>query len=72
VLDRVRHGTVPASVQRDAAIQMAATLAVNAAANPERWNEFRARLHEGARTEDPKELVLIALALGWSEKWRSR
>jgi adenosylcobinamide amidohydrolase len=72
VLDRVRHGTFPVSVQRDAAIQMAATLAVNAAASPERWTEFRARLHETAKRDDPKELVLIALALGWSEKWRSR
>jgi hypothetical protein len=51
---------------------MAATLAVNAAASPERWNEFRARLHETAKRDDPKELVLIALALGWSEKWRAR
>ena len=71
VLDRTRHGTLPASVERDAAIQLAATMAVNLAARPDRWSAFRARLHEQA-AEDTKALILSALALGWSEKWRSR
>ena len=86
VLDRVRHGTLPASVERDAAVQMAATLAVNVANRPDRWAEFRERLHRQGTTPGTtlgttpgttlgtttaKELVLAALALGWSEKWRS-
>jgi adenosylcobinamide amidohydrolase len=71
VLDRVRHGTVPASVDRDAGVQLAATLAANVAAQPDRWPEFRARLHQHV-AHDSKSLVLAALALGWSEKWRSR
>ena len=70
VLDRVRHGTLPASVAGDATIQQAATLAASLAARPDRWPEFRARLHAGPH-EDPKRLVLAAIALGWSEKWRS-
>jgi adenosylcobinamide amidohydrolase len=70
VLDRARHGTVPASVERDAGVQFAATLAANVAARPDRWPEFRARLHQCAAA-DAKSLVLAALALGWSEKWRS-
>ena len=71
VLDRARHGAIPSSVERDAGVQLAATLAANVAAQPDRWAEFRARLHQRA-APDAKSLVLAALALGWSEKWRSR
>jgi adenosylcobinamide amidohydrolase len=70
VLDRTRHGTVPSTVERDALIQMAALLAANLASRPERWPEFRDRLHSDAAAE-PKAVVLAAIALGWSEKWRS-
>jgi adenosylcobinamide amidohydrolase len=70
VLDRTRHGTLPASVERDAAVQLAATLAVNVAARPDRWSDFRARLHREIG-RDTKGLILSAIAMGWSEKWRS-
>jgi hypothetical protein len=70
VLDRARHHTLPASVLPDAAVQQAATLAVGLAAQPHRWAEFRLRLHQRGQF-DPKALVLAAIALGWSEKWRS-
>ena len=70
VLDRVWHGSIPTSVERDAYAQHAALLAANLAAQPERWSEFRQRLLETAEN-DPKPLILAALALGWSEKWRS-
>ncbi len=70
VLDRVRHGTLPASVACDATVQQAATLAVSLAARPDRWSEFRATLHRTAG-EGPRMLVLAALALGWRDKWRS-
>jgi hypothetical protein len=71
VLDRVRHGTIPESVARDATVQQAATLAASLAAQPDRWPEFRARLMRGDRHQ-PKPLILAALALGWSEKWKPR
>jgi adenosylcobinamide amidohydrolase len=71
VADRVRHGTLPASVADDAMTQQAATLAANLAAQPYRWAEFRALLRPHA-TGDVKALVLRAVALGWSEKWRAR
>jgi hypothetical protein len=71
VLDRVRHGSLPASVQSEAIIQQAALLAVSLAAQPQRWLEFRAALHAVAST-DPKTILLAAIALGWSHKWRSR
>jgi len=71
VVDRVRHGTLPASVARDALVQQAASLAVSLAAQPDRWPEFRARLHAADGVE-PRRLALAAIALGWSEKWRSR
>jgi adenosylcobinamide amidohydrolase len=70
VLDRTRHGALPSSVERDAAVQLAAMMAVNLAARPDRWSAFRARLHQ--QTDgSTKALILSALALGWSEKWRS-
>jgi adenosylcobinamide amidohydrolase len=71
VLDRVRHGAVPDSVARDAIVQQAATLAASLAARPDRWPDFRLRLHDAA-TNEPKRLVLAAIALGWSEKWPAR
>ena len=83
VIDRVRYGTLPASVAADALVQQATTLAVSLAAAPSRWSEFRAQLHQAARVEgaavdagrgdaealDPLPLVAAALALGWREKW---
>ena len=60
----------PASVADDAMAQQAATLAANLAAQAHRWSEFRSRLRPYA-TGDVKALVLRAVALGWSEKWRT-
>jgi hypothetical protein len=68
VLDRVRHGTLPETVARDAMVQQAATLATSLAAQPDRWAEFRARLMRIDRHQ-PKPLILAAIALGWTEKW---
>lgn len=70
VLDRARHETLPAAVIPDALVGQAATLAVALAAQPERWPEFRARLHE-VGAADPRGLVIAAVALGWREKWRA-
>jgi adenosylcobinamide amidohydrolase len=71
VLDRVRHGALPASVACDATVQQAATLAASVAARADRWPEFRAALQPAA-AEGVKPLVLSAIALGWQEKWRSK
>ena len=68
VLDRVRHGTIPGSTSRDATVQQAATIAACLAARPDAWPEFRARLH-AAGDQEPKALVLAAIALGWKAKW---
>jgi len=70
VLDRIRHGTLPPSVAREASIQQAAMLAASLAARLDRWPEFRERLH-AASDHEPKALVLSAIALGWQEKWRT-
>jgi adenosylcobinamide amidohydrolase len=70
VCDRVRYGTIPGAVAADAMTQQAAALAANLAAQVHRWSEFRAVLRPAAGG-DVKTLVLKALALGWSEKWRS-
>jgi adenosylcobinamide amidohydrolase len=70
VLDRVRHQTLPASVLPDAIVQQAATLATSLAAKPHRWADFRMQLHAAGQFE-PKSLVLAAIALGWTEKWRA-
>jgi adenosylcobinamide hydrolase len=70
VLDRARHGTLPAFAARDAMIQQAATIASSLAAKPDAWPEFRAQLHQTIGA-DPKTLVLAAVALGWKAKWRA-
>jgi adenosylcobinamide amidohydrolase len=70
VCDRIRHGTLPAAVGPDAMTQHATAMAVNLAAQLHRWSEFRALLRPHA-TADVKPLVLRAIALGWSEKWRN-
>jgi adenosylcobinamide amidohydrolase len=70
VADRVRYGTLPASVAEDALTQQAAALAANLAAQVHRWAEFRSTLRPHA-TGDVKALVLRAVALGWSQKWRT-
>jgi hypothetical protein len=71
VLDRVRHGTLPESVKREAVIHQVSSLAASIAAQPERWSEFRSRLH-ALDTAEPRTLAVAALAFGWSAKWRSR
>jgi adenosylcobinamide amidohydrolase len=45
VLDRVRYGTLPGAIARDAIVQQAATLAASLAGSPDRWPEFRSALH---------------------------
>jgi adenosylcobinamide amidohydrolase len=70
VCDRVRYGTLPGAVAADAMAQQAASLAANLAAQVHRWPEFRSLLRPHA-DGDVKSLVLRAVALGWSEKWRT-
>jgi adenosylcobinamide amidohydrolase len=70
VCDRVRYGTIPDAVSAEAMVQQAALLAANLAAQISRCPEFRAVLRSHA-TGDVKDLVLRAVALGWSEKWRT-
>jgi adenosylcobinamide amidohydrolase len=70
VCDRVRFGTIPDAVAADAMVQQAAAVAANLAAQVHRWAEFRTTLRPHANG-DVKVLVLRALALGWSEKWRT-
>jgi adenosylcobinamide amidohydrolase len=69
VCDRIRHGALPTSVAPDAMAQHAAGLAANLAAQVDRWPEFRTALRPHASGE-VKPLVLRALALGWTEKWK--
>jgi adenosylcobinamide amidohydrolase len=70
VCDRIRYGTIPEAVAADAMVQQAAAIAANLAAQVHRWPEFRSMLRPHA-TGDVKALVLRAVALGWSEKWRN-
>lgn len=69
VLDRVRYGTLPASAAGEALRQQAATMAASLAARPENWSGFRNSFGR-AEPERARELVLDALALGWSSKWK--
>ncbi len=69
ILDRVRYGTLPPGTAREALRQQAALLAANLSARPERWPDLLARLTD-ADPERPAPLVLQAIALGWSSKWK--
>jgi adenosylcobinamide amidohydrolase len=69
VLDRARHGTLPASAVKEALVLQAACIAASLAGKPERWPHYRAALH-AATISEPIELVVHAIALGWSDKWR--
>ena len=70
VLDRARHGTLPASSLKDAVVQQAASLAASLAGKPARWPHYRTTLHAGP-VKEPVELIVHAIALGWSEKWKA-
>lgn len=69
VLDRVRCGTLPGSAANEAVRQQAANLAASLASRPECWSEFHGKL-TAAGAADPKPLILAAIALGWSARWR--
>jgi adenosylcobinamide amidohydrolase len=68
VLDRARYGTLPQSALRDAVVMQAASLAGSLAGKPDRWPVYRASLH-AVTVVDPAELIVHAIALGWSDKW---
>lgn len=67
VLDRTAFGTLPAGAANEALRQQAASLAAALAARPESWPAFRAEL--AAASDEPIDLVLRAIALGWNAKW---
>ncbi|MCY3846331.1 MAG: adenosylcobinamide amidohydrolase [Acidobacteria bacterium] len=67
VLDRAAFGTLPAGAANEALRQQAASLASALAARPEKWPAFHADL--AGAVDDPVELVLRAVALGWNAKW---
>jgi adenosylcobinamide amidohydrolase len=69
VLDRARYGILPQSCAHDALAQQAALLATNLAAKPDNWRKYHAQLR--ATEGDASELVIAAIALGWSDKWRA-
>ncbi len=68
VLDRVAAGTLPAGGAAEALRQQAAALACAVAARPGDWTTFHAALGD-ARDADPIDLVLRAIAVGWTAKW---
>ena len=68
VLDRVAFGTVPSGVASTTLRQQAACLASALAAKPQDWPELYNELPLSS-DDDPIELVLQAIALGWKAKW---
>jgi adenosylcobinamide amidohydrolase len=69
VLDRLRHGTLPTDAAKEALRQQSATVAANLCAQRDRWPEFYSQLTE-VDLDNPKHLLLAAIAAGWSAKWR--
>ncbi len=68
VLDRVRHGILPAGSAREALRQQLASMAAGLAAQPDRWPLLYRGIEE-IDLEQPARVVLSALALGWAAKW---
>jgi adenosylcobinamide amidohydrolase len=69
VLDRLRAGTLPPDTAKEALRQQAATVAANLAARRDCRHEFYSDLSE-VDVENPRLVILKAIALGWSAKWR--
>ncbi|HXE12018.1 MAG TPA: adenosylcobinamide amidohydrolase, partial [Bryobacteraceae bacterium] len=67
VLDRVRSGTLPEGAAQEALRHQAACMAASLSAKTHLWDSFRTRIGGS----DPVQLVLQAIALGWTAKWRS-
>ena len=68
ILDRCRYGVFPPGTAQPALRQQAASLAASLAGQLDRWPEFHQGLAE-VDVEQPKRLILAAIALGWSKKW---
>jgi adenosylcobinamide amidohydrolase len=68
VLDRHRYRMFPAGAAQEALRQQAACLAASLAGRLDRWTEFHAAL-PAVDVNRPKDLILAAIALGWSKKW---
>jgi adenosylcobinamide amidohydrolase len=69
VLDRLRAGTLPSDVAQEALRQQVATMAANLAARRDCWTEFYSNLSD-VDVANPRLIILKAIALGWSAKWR--
>lgn len=67
LLDRIAFGTLPPGLAHEVLCQQAACLACSLAAKPDSWPAFRAEL--ALAPDDPVELILRAIALGWNAKW---
>jgi hypothetical protein len=67
VLDRIRFGTLPSGLAQESLRQQAASMAVALAAKPHEWTRFWEDLNTD--NEDPMDLVIRAIALGWKSKW---
>jgi adenosylcobinamide amidohydrolase len=68
VLDRTRYGTLPANAARAALSAQAATLAIHVSSQPRLWPGIHAKL-VAMDPLQPVDLILKAIALGWSAKW---
>lgn len=68
VLDRCRYETFPPSLAQEVLRQQAACLASSLAGRLDRWTEFHDSLNH-VDVDCPKQLILSAIALGWSKKW---
>jgi adenosylcobinamide amidohydrolase len=68
VLDRSRYGTFPAGTVGESLRQIAAMLAANLAAQPQRYLEFKNSLRE-IDLDRPLTLLIAAIAAGWAAKW---
>lgn len=67
VLDRIGYGTLPAGLAQESLRHQAASMAAALSAKPHDWHLHWSELRTAK--DDPIDLVLHAIALGWKSKW---
>ncbi len=69
LLDRLEYGTLSESIRKDVLLDQAVNAALAISDNSRHWAEIRARLK--IKSDNPLDLFVQAVSIGWSAKWES-
>jgi adenosylcobinamide amidohydrolase len=70
VLDRIRAGTIPESMFEEIIINQCSLIAVTIATKPQLFETFRSKIAGFNNSNNEMEIVVYAICLGWSDKWK--